>query len=43
MSDGIGDPRIIEVAERQVRLKSLPVQWLLVTIAERSAWSILKP
>ena len=43
MSNGIGDPRIIEVAERQVRLKSLPMQWLLVAIAERSAWAILRP
>lgn len=40
---GIGDPRLIDVAEREVRLKSLPVQWLLTTIAERSPWAILKP
>lgn len=26
-----------------MRLKSLPVQWVLVAIAERSAWAILKP
>ena len=40
---GIGDPRFIEVAEREVELKSLPVQWLLVTTAERTPWAITKP
>ena len=39
---GIGDPRLIQVAEREVGQKSLPVQWLLQTIAERSSWAVLK-
>lgn len=42
MAYGIGDPRLIEVAEREAGLKSLPVQWLLVNTAERSSWAILR-
>ena len=39
----IGDPRLIETAEQEAGLKSMPLQWLLQTVAERSPWAILTP
>ncbi len=43
MAYGIGDPRLIQVAEAEARLKDLPLQWLLATVRERSSWAILVP
>ena len=43
MAYGIGDHRLIDVAERQVAEKSLPYQWLLATTVQYSSWAILRP
>ncbi|MCL6430100.1 MAG: hypothetical protein K6V36_04465 [Anaerolineae bacterium] len=43
MAYGIGDPRLIEVAERQVAETSLPYQWLLAATTQYSSWAILQP